>query len=203
MLSSWRQEAVKMAPFSRAQGNAYPGLRRVFTNEDRHAMDMVDQLVAIAAPFIGGAFDVDRLDLLEASFSMVTTPPQDLSPKQRAPHFDEVNPNLFALILYLSDTPNTGTAFYRHRATGIEEVTATNLDHFVSIVRHEQEKAPAHFVNESNQNYEQIGFVEARPDRMTIYRGALLHSGIIPDDMCFSEDPTKGRLTLNLFIEAQ
>ena len=32
-----------------------------------------------------------------------------------------------------------------------------------------------------------------------LYRGALLHSGIIPPDAVLSSDPRKGRLTANLF----
>ena len=41
------------------------------------------------------------------------------------------------------------------------------------------------------------------PDRLVIYRGALLHSGIIPNGMKFSADPRQGRLTANLFIRIQ
>ena len=35
-----------------------------------------------------------------------------------------------------------------------------------------------------------------------IYQGALLHSGIIPADMAFSDDPRRGRLTANFFVKA-
>ncbi|WP_260600382.1 DUF6445 family protein [Sphingomonas endolithica] len=38
------------------------------------------------------------------------------------------------------------------------------------------------------------------PDRLVIYRGALLHSGIIPPDMPFSANPHAARLTANIFI---
>ena len=56
------------------------------------------------------------------------------------------------------------------------------------------------YVTGSNAEYEQIGLVEAVPDRLVIYQGALLHSGLIPPDMVFSDDPARGRLTANLFI---
>ena len=45
--------------------------------------------------------------------------------------------------------------------------------------------------------------VEAKADRVVIYQGSLLHSGIIPPDMPLSDDPRVGRLTANLFVQAQ
>jgi hypothetical protein len=42
--------------------------------------------------------------------------------------------------------------------------------------------------------------VEAVPDRLIIYHGSLLHSGIIPPGMKLSADPREGRLTANLFV---
>ena len=48
--------------------------------------------------------------------------------------------------------------------------------------------------------FEQIAHVEAVPDRLIIYHGSLLHSGVIPEGMKFSPDPRQGRLTANFFI---
>ena len=44
--------------------------------------------------------------------------------------------------------------------------------------------------------------VDAVADRIIIYPGSLLHSGIIPREMNFSADPREGRLTANLFVRA-
>lgn len=52
----------------------------------------------------------------------------------------------------------------------------------------------------SDEIFEQIGSVEAVPDRLIIYHGSLLHSGIVPQGMTFSADPRLGRLTANIFI---
>jgi len=43
--------------------------------------------------------------------------------------------------------------------------------------------------------------VAGTADRLAIYQGCLLHSGIIPPDMDFSDDPRRGRLTANIFIK--
>ena len=36
------------------------------------------------------------------------------------------------------------------------------------------------YIHGSDEFFEQIGAVEAVPDRLIIYQGSLLHSGIIP-----------------------
>jgi Family of unknown function (DUF6445) len=56
------------------------------------------------------------------------------------------------------------------------------------------------YIQGSDQFFEQIGAVNAVPDRMIIYQGSLLHSGIIPPDMPLSGDPRHGRLTANIFV---
>jgi hypothetical protein len=191
------ETAAALAPFEASRGTYYPGLRRIITPADRAANAYVEHMLAAAAPFIGGAFDFDRFDLLEASFSMVTASPDALSPVQRAPHFDSTDPNYLALLHYLTDTP--GTAFYRQRSTGIEIVDDRNLDRFVTAARTES-AAMTGYVRQSGSYFEQIGAVEGLADRLVIYRGNMLHSGIIPEDMDFSSDPRRGRLTANIFI---
>ena len=191
--------AAAMAPFPRKTDNVYPGVRRVVTEADGDAHDRMEQMLRDAAPFIGGAFDLEGFDLVEASFSMVTAAPATLAPEQRAPHFDSTDPKHIAMMLYLSATPRTGTAFYRQRTTGIETVDEGNFAAFVAAAR-SQNAAPG-YINGSNTHYEQIGSVEGRPDRLVLYRGQLLHSGIIPPDMDFSPDPRRGRLTVNIFLQ--
>ncbi|MBC9032283.1 hypothetical protein IAG41_07760 [Sphingomonas sp. JC676] len=189
--------AAAMAPFEASRGTYYPGLRRIITPADGAANAYVEHMLEAAAPFIGGAFDFDRFDLLEASFSMVTAQPDALTAVQRAPHFDSTDPGYLALLHYLADTP--GTAFYRQRSTGIEIVDDGNVDRFVGAARAES-VAMAGYIRQSDTYFEQTGVIEGRADRLVIYRGNMLHSGIIPEDMDFSSDPRRGRLTANIFI---
>ena len=107
--------AAAMAPFPSSAGNFYPGLRRQIVPGEP-AYGYVKHLLKAAAPYIGGGFDVDTFDLLEASFSIVTAPPETLAVAQRAPHFDSTDHDYIAVLHYLSDTP--GTAFFRQCATG-------------------------------------------------------------------------------------
>ena len=193
--------AQELTPYREA-GNYYPGLRRIITEADQSANDYVERTCEAAAQFVAGAFDVDGFDLVEASFSMVTSSPSELRPEQRAPHFDSTDPKYYALLHYLRVPEGTGTAFYRQRSTGIEQVTEANVSTFVRTAEAEAAMLPedSGYISGSNRFFEQIGAVEAVQDRLIIYQGSLLHSGIIPAGMNFSPDPRIGRLTANFFL---
>lgn len=193
--------AAAMAPFPTPAGSHYPGLRRVIAPVDAAAHGYASALLEAAAPFIGGAFDIERFDWEEASFSLVTLPPQHLSAPQRMPHFDATDPGYLAILHYLCDAPGSGTAFYRQRATGIERVTEGNVARFIAAAE-AAAGTSAGYINASTAAYEQITAVEAKRDRLLIYQGSLLHSGIIPDTLPLSADPRTGRLTANLFVRA-
>ena len=194
--------AEGLAPFPALKNNYYPGLRRMIGAADEAANSYVEELCSAAAPFIGGAFDIADFSLIEASFSMVTTPPSQLSPPQRAPHFDSTDPKQYALLHYLSVPAASGTAFYRHRSSCIERVTEANVARFITVAKSEAALLPpdSGYISGSDEFFEQIASVEAVPDRLLIYQGGLLHSGIIPATMSFSADPREGRLTANLFV---
>jgi hypothetical protein len=194
--------ADALTPFPPIRGNYYPGTRRIITEADTKALAYLYEACRLAAPFIGGAFKVQGFGLSEGSFSIVTVKPDKLVPIQRQPHFDSPDQNVFAMLHYLRVPAGSGTAFYRHRGTGIERVTQANVDRFVALARAESRKLPndSGYMHGSDEFYEQIGAVEAVPDRMIIYHGSLLHSGIIPPGMSFSADPHEGRLTANFFL---
>lgn len=192
--------ADELAPFPAIQDNYYPGVRRLIGKADSRAYAYALETCERTAPFIGSAFAVPGFDLEQASFSIVTVPPDQLQPIQRAPHFDGPEPNLFALLHYLRVPEGSGTAFYRHRATGIERVTAANLPLLERARSGELAELPPGYVGGSTAAYEQIEMIDAVADRLIVYHGSLLHSGIIPASMRFSADPREGRLTANFFL---
>jgi len=189
--------AAALAPFPADTDSFYPGVRRHIVKEDEAAFAYAMGVLQKAGPFIVSAFGHESFDWLEASFSMVTTPSDRLAPPQRAPHVDSSDPADLAILHYLSDTE--GTAFYRHRLTGIEQVDDGNRD---LLIRHSEPAAltASGYVQDSDPDYERIGHVEGVADRLIVYRGSLLHSGIIPPDAVLSDDPRRGRLTANLFV---
>lgn len=191
--------AAALAPFP-PLANYYPGVRRVLGGADTAAMAYVEALLEALAPFLGGGFDLDRFDLIEASFSLVTTPPHALAPPQRAPHFDAADADYLAILHYL--TPTAGTAFYRQRSTGIEAVTPSYEARFIAHAKGESAGLQGYTAG-SNAAFEEIGRVEGLADRVVIYQGRVLHSGIIGPDERLSTDPRQGRLTANLFVQAR
>lgn len=195
--------ADAMAPFPPVSASSYyPGVRRLIEEDDQAAFAYARKTCEDAGPFIAGAFDVDEFDLVEASFSIVTSVPGELRPAQRAPHFDSTDQNYFALLHYLRVPPGSGTAFYRQRSTGIERVTDANLETFVRTAQADAAalRPDSGYIHGSDDYFEQIGSVNAVADRLIIYQGSLLHSGIVPERMRFSADPREGRLTANLFV---
>lgn len=143
--------------------------------------------------------------LVECNFSLVTTEPQELTVIQRLPHFDSTDRGRFALLHYLDDGNSGGTAFFRHRATGFETITADRLDAYNSALKEEAGRLglpPARYIRGDTSQFEQIGQIEAQTNRLAIYRGCTLHSGIIPDGFAFDPDPRTGRLTVNTFLQA-
>ena len=190
--------AAALAPFPRA-GNYFPGLRRTITPADPEADAYVVATLERAAPFVAGAVDADRFELVEASFSIVTDPAAALTPPQRAPHFDSTDPDYLALLHYLGGTEATGTGCSRQRSTGIEAVTEANLARFVAAARAESPQLQGYTCG-SNPCFEQLAAIEAVPDRLIVYQGRLLHSGQIPPGARLDPDPRRGRLTANLFI---
>jgi hypothetical protein len=194
--------AESLAPYP-PPTNYYPGLRRKITKADEAAAGYVVETCKRAAQFIAGAFGLDCYDLLEASFSMITTRSSALTMPQRAPHFDTTDQKHLALLHYLRVPPESGTAFYRQRSTGIERVTESNIDLFVETAKAEVAKLPSNsgYIHGSNQFFEEIGAIGAVPDRLIIYQGSLLHSSIIPPSMTLSADPRLGRLTANIFVQ--
>jgi hypothetical protein len=194
--------ADRLAPYPDVNNNYYPGVRGMIDESQPEAFAYVQQTCREAARFIAGAFDVDQFHLLRSSFSIVTKKPLDLSPEQRAPHFDSTDQKYYAVLHYLRVPERTGTAFYRHRATGVERVTEQNVERYMQAAQEDCARLPkdSGYIRGSDAFFDQIGTVEAVADRLIIYQGSLLHSGIIPPEMSFSADPREGRLTANIFV---
>lgn len=176
----------------------YPGIRAALP------ADYFQAVRPALAQVLAGVFGHrGAVALLDASFSIVTTPPDALSVQQRLPHFDAVEPDRIALVHYLGREEEAGgTAFYRHRSSGFETIDAARAPTYLDAVRAEVASAPPPpaYINGSTPSFEQISTVDARPSRAVIYRSALLHSGRIPATATFSADPLQGRLTVTAFL---
>jgi hypothetical protein len=192
----WREAAAR-ARYGRI-GPHYPGLRAVVPAEAAAAMR--DAL----APAIADTFGLDPVPpVLETYFSIVTTPPEALAPIQRLPHFDGLEPERIAILIFLSGAEQGGTAFYRQRATGFETVDPARFPAFEAALRAgiaEHGLPPPAYIDGDTPLYEQIGRYEARPNRALVYRGHSLHCAAIPAGAPLPADPAQGRLSINSFL---
>jgi hypothetical protein len=137
-------------------------------------------------------------------YSLVTTPPQQLMPLQRIPHFDSADGAGLASVHYLFKSDLGGTAFYRHRATGFESIDVSRREEYLRHIEaalREPNTLPAAYITGDTALFEQIAHVPAAFNRMIVYRRNVLHSGNIAPDFAPSTDPSTGRLSINCFID--
>ena len=177
-------------------GSNYPGVRAPAPAQYVNAL-----LEAVNGP-VAEAFGAPMCtDLEMCAFSMITTPPEKLQPRQRNPHFDGPEIDRIAFIHYLCAPEQGGTSVYRHRATGLAEITPANLAGYQSVLAAElARQVPAQgYVRDATGLFERIHTVGAMFNRLIIYKGNALHSGDIGPGTVLSEDPARGRLTINGF----
>lgn len=190
--------AAEEVAFEDAGGpeGGYPGLRAPAP------LPYVNAVVRGIDPFVREAFGLGGVKLARAEcrLSMVTLPPAALKATQRVPHVDTFDPLQFDFLHYLCDPSFGGTAFYRQRATGFETITPERGATFVEARDRVMSGAEADSIRSDTADYEQIGAVEARFDRLIVYRSRLLHSGLIPRGIDLPADPRRGRLTANIFV---
>lgn len=154
---------------------------------------------------IADVFELSRAPRFrEAFLSLVTTAPKDLTLIQRLPHFDGLEPERLAVLVYLSPGHSDGTAFYRHRATGLESVNQENFAAFEAQLSADlalHGEPPSGYIYRDTAIYEQTAIYEGLYNRALIYRGNALHCAHLSPDFVADLDPVTGRLTLNLFLD--
>ena len=180
-------------------GPHYPGIRATV------APAMLRDLLARLAPIAADVFGLGRLEIVDAFYSLVTTPPSALTPIQRLPHFDEVSPSRLALLHYLSPDESSGTAFYRHRTTGFESIDAGRLAPYRTALDADLRRhgvPDARYIDGDTPVFARVARHEGRFNRALLYRSNTLHCAALPETLSFSPDPADGRLTVNTFLEA-
>lgn len=193
-----RLRAMGLAAQYHPAGVDYPGIRAL---ADPSYLDLRRELMMQVMARVFGLARGISCEI--AAFSLVTLAPEQLTRRQRIPHHDHSDAGRVAIMHYLDGPASGGTAFFRHRRTGFEAITPAREAAFAAALAEDEREfgpPPPGYPHGDSDAYEQIGAVEARVDRMALYRGRQLHSGIIPDPAALSADPAKGRLTVNMFL---
>lgn len=191
-----------LLPWKNADSH-YPGMRAEPGGDLSHVLR-----------FLGARLDRHiEPDAARAVFSMVTKTDSDLTLLQQRPHFD--GPCVAAIAyLNLPEQCCGGTAFFRHRATGLVRFPDRMTPAHLSIIKRlglasprdlqrlvsQPPNQPEGFIEASSDEWERIGHVEMKFNRLVIYDGQIFHSGIIPKG-AFGTSREERRLTLNLFLQ--
>ena len=189
-----RAEALAYQPM----GRHYPGLRAEVADDDVQAF-LAPVLELVADTF--GFASVPAI--VSAGYSIVTTPPQALTPIQRIPHIDGLERERIALLHFLSRTDQGGTSFWRHRSTGFETIDAARHPAYDAALHRDvaQHGLPqAAYITDDTAIYECIARFDAAPNRALIYRSHALHCADLPPDLDLTPDPRRARLTVNTFL---
>lgn len=194
---------------ARSQFSAYPGYeeRKGYPGIRSHVPDEYSYNITIfLEPLIKAHFNVPaQLDIRKSpcAFSLTTMAPEDLGPLQRTPHFDASTPHHMAVLLYLCDECHGGTGFYRHNATGLQQITDSTREHYLDVYYEEinARRPPEKYFDDSNEQFTLIGMLPARYNRLVAYRGSLLHTACINPELSIDANPRTGRLTCNTFYD--
>lgn len=189
-------EVAVLAPV-RTAANFYPGVRAPAPS------GYVQALVRTLRPYLAETFGapVDGRAHVTSALSMATLPAAQANLAQRLPHIDTTEPNQLAILHYLCGPEHGGTAFYRHRASGLEVIDAARGPAYFAALRARMAADPgaAGYIVQSSDIFEQTAVVAPLFNRIIVYASNLLHAGVLPDRP-LSQDPRAGRLTVNTFF---
>ena len=187
-----------------AERGAYPGARAPVDFPSAEIIDRIEHLT-------GWELEAASARL---SFSIVTRSGREIQAHQRTPHVDATD---VAGVLYLNPPEQCrgGTAFYRHRASGLEAMPSRAEGRVVELMRDRglwtlgqlaqwlmtpPADEASGFLTRSTPDWELMSLVPMRFNRLVLYEGALFHSGFIEDGW-FGNDLSRRRLTLNGFAD--
>jgi len=199
-LAEVRTPACTAASFSPDGKSAYPGIRA------RLPDDYVEKVLAVVKPLLHKTYAVPEVLELQtelAYYSLLTKQEAELNVSQRIPHFDTNNDHYYAVLHYLNNGTFGGTGFFRHRPTGFERITEDRKDVFMrsaSAFMAVRGMPQPKYINRSTNHFELFAQLEYKPDRLVVYPGNLLHSGLVSASVDVCDNPERGRLTANIFV---
>lgn len=188
--------------YAEDRGNLYPGVRAAVPESFSTAFR------AWLTPILqrSGMLESHRAISRDMSFfSAVTTASKDLLPIQCIPHYDSTDPSLLAAVIYLCDPKFSGTAFYRHRRTGYEEITEATVSNYKLALNTEMRihGAPQKsYINGDGLLFEEVFASELKFNRAIVYPARILHAAKIEQQFNPPKDRSEWRLTVTALLVA-
>lgn len=193
------QDMAAALTYEQESATWYPGVRARCPDVLREALLQMTTGVIKQAYHLA---DHEKLADQGSWISIASTPAKELHPLQCVPHFDSQHKTDFAIMLYAGRRSFQGTGFYRHNPTGFENITPDRWPDF-EAARTSYTPETGHrkqdYFHHSNDEYTLMGKIDYRPNRLLIYPGTLLHSGLVDAGADLDTSPLSGRLTVNIF----
>ena len=186
--------------YAEDRGNLYPGLRAAMPES------FSTSFRAWLTPILrrNGVLESNQTIARDASFfSVVTTASEDLLPIQCIPHYDSTDPNLFAAVIYLCGPRFSGTAFYRHRRTGYEEITEQNVGNYQLALNTDMRihgAPPKDYINGDSPLFETVFSNELKFNGAIVYPARILHAARIEKQFSSPKDRSEWRLTVTALL---
>lgn len=191
------QQRERFAP---APHNAYPGIELRMPEAFSAALDDFFRL------HLRTRMGARRTLRMYSRLSLVTLPEHALEPRQCLCHRDRLTfaPGQLAIasVLYLfRDAELGGTSFYVPRRSEAETSALLADSARLPMAEFSRRYAvPQAYLSGSNDWFKQVLSVPARWNRLIFYDGDVFHSGDIRAPQWLSDDPRRGRLSLNGFF---
>jgi Family of unknown function (DUF6445) len=192
--------AKHRAAFAMASMNAFPGLELPLPQA------VLDRFGELFSQHGRSAIGARRVLSSSGRLSMVTLPPERLGAIQRVCHRDRLGTTpdqcVGAAVLYLfHDERLGGTSFFRSRHdAGRTETMMQRFSRMDAPAFEAETGWPAAYMTRSNEHFEHLAHIAPRFNRLICYDGSLFHGSHIEQPALLSDDPARGRLTLNLFF---
>jgi len=186
--------------FVAAAGNAFPGLELPLPD------GAVERFSEYFAQHARSALDARRVVGASGRLSIVTLLADQLSPLQRVCHRDRLataeDQCVGAGVLYLfHDEALGGTNFFTPRESIDDVNLRMNGWSAMDNAQFMRDTGwPPGYMTRANQHFELNAVVPPRFNRLIFYDGARFHGSHIEQPQLLSDDPARGRLTLNLFF---
>lgn len=181
--------------------SAYPGIRAKLPRS--YVVPLLNSIFRLLYQVYSVPADL-KLKPVNTVYSLIATPEDELSVAQCVPHFDSNTNWYLAVLHYLNPGDFCSTGLFRHRPSGFEKITTERLGEFLASSRaytEEHGPPPQRYISGSAGQFELYEEIAYKPNRLVVYPGNLLHSGLVDPAVDINPDPRTGRLTANVFVD--
>jgi hypothetical protein len=181
-----------------AEGTLFPGVRDEMPKPYYQLISALFNRLAMHSQ--GRLFK--RYQLGKSWLSKVTVLPENLDIVQTMPHFDSLSENHMAAVHYLNENHLGGTHFYRYKGSSKIHLSHDDKDTILKMVEQVKQSADERrgYINDSDALFEKVFSVDAKPNRLILYAGNIMHSANISSVVDFDKSSPNNRTTINSFF---